>query len=49
MIKPIASVAAAMLSPLLGFIDSDAPLPNSVYRLLYWQHANRHRRSVIGG
>jgi glycosyltransferase involved in cell wall biosynthesis len=43
-IEGLARVPAAMFSPLLHFIDSDVVLPNSIYRLLYWDRANRPYR-----
>jgi glycosyltransferase involved in cell wall biosynthesis len=46
-VTPIACVAAAILSPLLRVIDSDTALPKPVYRLLYWQHANRLHRAGV--
>jgi GT2 family glycosyltransferase len=49
MAESIARVPAAMLSPLLRFIDSDVVLPNAAYRLLYWEHANRRYRADIDG
>jgi glycosyltransferase involved in cell wall biosynthesis len=47
MAESLARVPAAMLSPLLRFIDSDVVLPNAAYRLLYWEHANRRFRADI--
>jgi glycosyltransferase involved in cell wall biosynthesis len=43
-IHGLARIPAAMFSPLLRFIDSDIVLPNTVYRLLYWDRANRPYR-----
>jgi glycosyltransferase involved in cell wall biosynthesis len=45
--EAVAKVPAAMLSPLLRYVDSDFVLPNAVYRLLYWDRANRPFRSQI--
>jgi glycosyltransferase involved in cell wall biosynthesis len=43
-IEVLARVPAAMFSPLLHLIDSDVVLPNPIYRLLYWDRANRPYR-----
>jgi glycosyltransferase involved in cell wall biosynthesis len=44
-IEALARVPAAMFSPLLQIIDSDVVLPKSIYRLLYWDRANRPYRA----
>jgi glycosyltransferase involved in cell wall biosynthesis len=45
--EAVAKVPAAMLSPLLRYVDSDVVMPNVVYRLLYWDKANRPFRSEV--